>query len=441
MGEERIKRIDRVGNTEQIPYTRTVRDYKSQRWIANRLYRLMGRSAFFWENPEEGLGVGTFRGSNFFDLKDTAGRIKSLEEYPKENIRSGRRLEGLARREEEAGHVQTACDYNFRACLFYVAAAWGIFDSDDKEFLWLNDKIHSTFDRVIQYNSYPMERVEIPFEGKSIPGILSLTPGRKKAPTVICVPGMDLHKENVLNYLRNPYVLRSMNCLALDGPGQGESLARKIWVDEENYGRAGKAAIDYLVKRPEVDPEKIGVQGVSMGTYWGPLIALHDPRVKAIATHMSNEYGKDHIFNETSPNFRLRFMWMAGNLDDEAFDRMAAKMTLEGRESGIRCPHIIFHGEFDHLTSTEEVYRYFNRIGSEVKELRIYENQYHGVSRFIDEISSMAADWLRDRLTGVPVKQKRRVVLVDWNKQEHPVDEEKLAQGFSYLMAEERNPD
>ncbi|MGD0783032.1 MAG: hypothetical protein ABSA30_09275, partial [Candidatus Aminicenantales bacterium] len=57
MGEERIKRIDRVGNTAEISYTRTVRDFKSQRWIANRFYRLMGRSAFFWENPEEGLGV------------------------------------------------------------------------------------------------------------------------------------------------------------------------------------------------------------------------------------------------------------------------------------------------------------------------------------------------------------------------------------------------
>ncbi len=433
----RIKRIDKIGNTAGIPSTRTLADFKSQRWIANRFYRLMGRGAFFWENPEETLGMGTFRGSNFFDLKDTGARIKSLEEFPKENTRTGKRIENLARREEDGGHTETACDYYFRASLFYVAAAWGIFDSEDKELIWLTEKIQSTFDKVIKYNWYPMERVEIPFEGKSIPGILSLTPNRKRAPTIIFVPGMDLHKENGFNYMNNPYVLRGMNCLAVDGPGQGESLIRKIWVDEENYGRAGKAAIDYLLRRPEVDPEKIGIQGVSMGTYWGPLIAIHDPRVKALATYMSNEYGKDHIFNETSPNFRLRFMWMAGNLSDEEFDKMAAKMTLEGREPRIKCPHIIFHGEFDHLTSTEEVYRYFNRLGSEIKEFRIYENQYHGVYRFIDEITSMSADWLRDRLNGVPPKQKRRIVLVDWNKKEHPVDEEKIANGFSYLAPEE----
>jgi dipeptidyl aminopeptidase/acylaminoacyl peptidase len=278
--------------------------------------------------------------------------------------------------------------------------------------------------------------VEIPFEGKSFPGVLTLTPERKKAPTILVVPGMDLHKENVINQQNNPYVSRGMNTLSIDGPGQGESLLRKIWVDEENYGRAGKAAIDYLVKRPEVDAEKIGIHGTSMGSYWGPLISIHDPRVKAVSTQASCQYNKDHIFNETSPNFRMRFMWMAGNMDDAEFDRMAAKMTLEGREGQIKCAIMIFHGEFDHLTDTEEVYQYFDRLASEVKELRIYENQYHGAGRFSDEIASMSADWLRDRLSGAPPKQKRRIVLVDWNKKENPVDEEKIKQGYSYLGAD-----
>jgi len=237
--------------------------------------------------------------------------------------------------------------------------------------------------------------------------------------------------------LSNQFVLRGMNSLAIDGPGQGESLIRKLWVDEENYARAGKAAIDYLVKRSEVDPDKIGIHGVSMGTYWGPLIAIHDQRVKALSTHMSNQCNKDHIFNETSPNFRLRFMWIAGNLSDEELDKLATKMTLKGRESQIKCPHIIFHGEFDHLTTTEEVYQYFNNLGSKIKELRIYENEYHGISRFADEIYSMSADWLRDRLNGVPPKQNRRILLVDWNKIEHPVNEEQIENGFSYITAEE----
>lgn len=427
----RIKRLDKVGATAGIRRPRTIEDVKSQKWIVDGFYRLLGRSIFFADNPEDTLGTAISRGQNYFDVRDTGARIKSLDEFPKENIRTATRLEQLAQRESDAGHIETARDYYFRACHFYVLAAWGIFDSDNEELIWLSEKIHSTFDRLIEHNWYPMERVEIPFEGKSIPGILSLTPSRKKAPTVLFVPGMDLHKENGLNYIQNPYVMRGMNSLAIDGPGQGESLLRQIWVDEDNYGRAGKAAIEYLLQRPEVDAEKIGIQGVSMGTYWGPLIAMDNPKVKAISTHMSCQYDKDHIFNETSPNFRLRFMWMAGNLDDEAFDKMAAKMTLEGREQRIQCPHIIFHGELDHLCSTAEIYRYFNNLGSGIKELRIYENQHHGVFRFADEVSSMSADWLRDRLNRIPPGQNRKIVMVDNNKSERNVDEERLARGFS----------
>ena len=107
----RIKRIDRVGNTAEIPYSRTIRDMKTQRWVANRFFRLMGRSAFFWDNPEESVGAGIARGSNYFDLKDTASRIKCLEEYAKENIRTATRLESLGKREEDAGHHETAGDY------------------------------------------------------------------------------------------------------------------------------------------------------------------------------------------------------------------------------------------------------------------------------------------------------------------------------------------
>jgi len=429
----RVKRFDRIGNTSDIPYTRTVADFKSQRWITNRFYRLMGPGTFSWQTPDASVNVSVVRGHNYFDIKDTGARITCLEEAPKESIRTAKRLEKLAKREEEAGHLETACDYYYRSIPFYHTAAWGILDSDNEELVWLTEQIRDNFDKVIKYSKYPMERVEIPFEGKSIPGIFSLTPTKEKAPTILFIPGMDTNKENGLNHINNPFVIRGMNCLAIDGPGQGESLVRKIWVDDETYVRAGKAVIDYLVKRPEVDPNKVGIHGLSMGTYWGPLIAAQDARVKALSTHASCQYNKDHIFNETSPNYRLRFMWMAGNLSDEEFDKMAAEMTLEGKESLIRCPHIIFHGEFDHLTGIEEMHQYFDHLGSEIKELRIYENQFHGVHKFADEIANMSADWLKDRLNGVPPKQKRRIVLVDSNRDERPVNEEKLVRGFSFF--------
>lgn len=428
-----FRRWDRTGSTTHIRYSRSALDIKGQRWISQRLYRLMGHDSVFFANPGERLGQALGRGYNYFDLLDTGAHIQSLDQLPKENLRTASRLEKLAERAAACRHFETAREYYYRACLSYTAAIWGIYDSDDAEFVWITDKIRSTFSKVIEYGRDPVERVEIPFERTCISGILSLTPSRRKAPTVLFIPGMDVQKENTLNHLNNPYVQRGMNCLVIDGPGQGESLARRLWVDAENYARAGSVVLDYLVQRPEVDPEKIGIHGLSMGSYWGPLIALRDRRVKALSTHASCQYTKDRLFNEVSPHYRLRFQWMAGNLEQTELDALAAKMTLEGREPEITCPHIIFHGEFDDLTTIREVYDYFNRLGSSVKEFRIYENEFHGIYRFWDEISNMSADWMRDRLNGVPPAQGRRVVLIGWDREERPVDEERLARGFSFF--------
>ena len=47
---------------------------------------------------------------------------------------------------------------------------------------------------------------------------------------------------------------------------------------------AGAAVIDWLVEQPEVDASRIGVSGISMGSYWGMRIAAYDERVAALAT-------------------------------------------------------------------------------------------------------------------------------------------------------------
>jgi hypothetical protein len=80
-------------------------------------------------------------------------------------------------------------------------------------------------------------------------------------------------------------------------------------------------------------------------------------------------------------------------LNDKEFDKMA-QMTHEGASKITSSHHL--PGESDYLTNTSEVYRYFDRL--DVKEFRIYENQY-GVSRF--QMRSPA--WHRlveDRLNG-----------------------------------------
>jgi hypothetical protein len=55
-----------------------------------------------------------------------------------------------------------------------------------------------------------------------------------------------------------------MGVLAIDGPGQNEALiSRGIRVTESNFIDAGRAAMDYLISRPEIDAARIGIAGIS----------------------------------------------------------------------------------------------------------------------------------------------------------------------------------
>jgi uncharacterized protein len=69
--------------------------------------------------------------------------------------------------------------------------------------------------------------------------------------------------------------------LALDFPGQGASQGKSLWGAHERQSIS--AAIDWLSMRPEVDSERIGGFGLSLGAYILTQAAVLDSRLRAIA--------------------------------------------------------------------------------------------------------------------------------------------------------------
>jgi dipeptidyl aminopeptidase/acylaminoacyl peptidase len=68
--------------------------------------------------------------------------------------------------------------------------------------------------------------------------------------------------------------------LAFDLPGQGASEGRTRWGVPER--QAISAAVDWLSARTDVDPERIGGFGSSMGAYVMTQAAVLDPRLRAV---------------------------------------------------------------------------------------------------------------------------------------------------------------
>lgn len=346
--------------------------------------------------------------------------VRSWRMVPKVMAKLAQRQEEVGRKAEQQGHFQTAWEAYQSASVSYGIAQHVICEDDNAEKIRLYQKMLYCYGKVIEHNEYPIEKLEIPWGDKTIPALLHLLPDKRKAPCVLYIPGMDQTKEGFLGTYGipaspNPFIQRGMHVLSMDGPGQGESNLKKIRATPDNYEKAGKAAIDYLISRPEIDKEKIAAYGVSMGSYWGSRLAAYDKRVKACAVTLGCFFMEKHpLFEEGSPRFRMTFKYMAGIPNDDEFDKMVAQMTLKGIGKEIKCPILLTTGEFDPVSLLEETYAFFDEIAGP-KELWVFEDEFHPTpSRGLAGLNrhSVVADWLKDKLNGKYDKQMGRKVLI-----------------------------
>src|SRR6185436_2598276 len=96
---------------------------------------------------------------------------------------------------------------------------------------------------------YPVQKVEVPFETGSLPALF-FPAGNEKAPSVVVFNRMDNCKEMSVLFSGIEFAARGWNTLAIDGPGQGESLRLRELYARHDYEVPGTAAYDYVAARP-----------------------------------------------------------------------------------------------------------------------------------------------------------------------------------------------
>lgn len=72
-----------------------------------------------------------------------------------------------------------------------------------------------------------------------------------------------------------------LGILAFDWPGHGQSEGGISWDEGERQALLG--ALDWLARKPGVDPRRLGAFGFSMGGYVVAQVAAGDPRLRAVA--------------------------------------------------------------------------------------------------------------------------------------------------------------
>jgi pimeloyl-ACP methyl ester carboxylesterase len=364
---------------------RNVRQRDSQQWILDYVVRESGEAQNF-EHEGRRFPVG----------------VKNYRMIPKLMGEEARQIESVAAKALSHGHRRSAEQMYWLAVEKYRLAQHAIFEDDHPVKLALYAGLERCFDAVMELSSSPIERIEVPFGSHEIQVVLHLLPDRRPAPIVLYIPGMDETKESS-GSPRSYFLQRGVHYAAMDGPGQGKSNMRKIRVTDDNYEQAGAAVIDALLARPEVNGQ-VGVMGRSMGSFWAPRIAAHDPRVAALAATSATWAPKVFIFNQASPRFKQVFLYMAGMTDDEdGFDEMADRMVLDGYAAKITCPTLMVTGEFDPLSPIEYAKAIFDELAGP-KELWVRENNFHKSRNDYDlggaQIEMFIADWMVEALAG-----------------------------------------
>jgi dienelactone hydrolase len=386
------------------------RRFTEQRWALDRTIQAVGMD---WDQPRSVYLSAPCGPEAALDFAAIRQRIQKLADASPAFEATARRREAKANAAEAADQKVTARENYFMAAIHWAAAQWPI-DTVTEQNLFYNARKRECFTRYAALADHRVEAAWIPFQGKALPGWLHLPPGYQggRLPAVVSVPGMDSFKEAAVAMYGDRWLSRGVAVLAIEGPGQYESPLLGIPVSMPAWIEAGRAAFDWLAARPEIDDARVGIAGNSFGSLFATIAAAHEPRFRACAVSATClEPGCHTIFEEASPTFKQRFMFMAGIPDEAAFDEFRRTLTWEGHAERLRMPYLCVAGEADELCPLDHVERMFQAMQAP-RRLVVYQDSRHSVggvpaANLGPTPNVLIADWLVARLAGTPISSER----------------------------------
>jgi dienelactone hydrolase len=277
------------------------------------------------------------------------------------------------------------------------------------------------FARSVELTGEDCERVEIPYGDAHIAGLFVQAEGVSgPAPILVQVNGLDSTKEMKYRVgLPRWLAQRGVSSLIIDQPGTGEALRLHGMHAVFDSERWASKVVDWLETRADVDPKRIGLEGVSLGGYYCPRAVAFEPRfacgVAWGANHDWRDVQKKRLAREGElpvPHYWEHVRWVWGAKDQEDFMRIAENVHLDGILDRIKVPFLVTHGVRDSQIPLHWAERTYEQlVNSPKRELKIFTEREGGVQHasFDNSINTGAyiADWVAETLGGRTAAQAK----------------------------------
>ncbi|WP_448612796.1 alpha/beta hydrolase family protein [Modestobacter sp. URMC 112] len=315
---------------------------------------------------------------------------------------------------EKAGHLSTAGQLYHRATN-YLCQAERMLSKSDPDRVPTYRRVLELAQKSFDLRDPRVTRVEIPYEGTTLPAYFSAAPATEEgpAPVIVLVNGLDSAKEHMYSSGHwAELAARGISCLMLDQPGTGEALRLQgltARIDTEAW--AG-AAVDWLETRPDVDASRIGIVGWSLGGYYSPRAAAFEKRFAlCVAWGANHDWGavqrrrKEREGERPVPHYWEHVLWVWGKDGDEKhldeFLDFADDIHLDGVVEKITVPFLIAHGQNDRQIPLEYAHRsYEQAVNSPKRELRVFTPEEGATEHIgldhLPYVSTFVADWVAD---------------------------------------------
>lgn len=382
------------------------------------------------------MGRGNYGGSAVGECYETASRIVDgdFESYARAWEKTAKRVEEIGRKCLRNNHLVSAREAFLRATTYWGASTMYLSPTDSRQRLSY-EKARNCFREAAKLFNPIIEVVEVPYENnRALPGyFIKGGDSDEKKPTILMLGGGDSALEELYGISVGAQQ-RGYNVLMFEVPGQKSMFFNHpdLFFRHDAEVPIGYA-VDYVLRRTDVDKNRLVLIGSSFGGYFAGRAAAFEKRLTAVVAlpiiwapgeiavellgldptrpypnNLESQLDMSKSIVRTVIHSDIRMRCGFANTTIKEWLEGMRKFTLTGIEKEIKRPLLVIAGEseYDPIRMEKEKMKWQKVMNHPKSQIRIGTvaegGEGHGLVNNLPLKNQIEMDWLDEVLVWKP---------------------------------------